>query len=419
MRKVRLFLSGMLLVFGAATAATSESVVQSLRIQNDREHSRIVFDLSADTTRKIFLLNHPDRVVIDLQHARLATKIRKPRSSNPIFGAIRIGRRNDHDLRIVLDLKQKVETKSQMTQTRQGHRLVLDLFASTSAKKSKKPASEKNLRLTETDHSKPRTTRNPRHKNTGSSREASEPGPAESTTRETRNSAKSHQSRADAPISVGPKNANELVVAIDAGHGGSDPGAKGNRGTWEKDVVLSIAKKLTRLIAREPEMRAVLIRDGDYFLALRKRMRLARAANADLFVSIHADANPQLDIRGSSVYTLSQKGASSEAARWLAARENESDRLGGVRLDDKDDMLAEVLLDLSQTATLDASARLADEVLDNLRELGKVHRRTVQSAGFAVLKSPDIPSILVETAFISNPHEERKLGSSAYQDQLA
>ncbi|MGH8476249.1 MAG: N-acetylmuramoyl-L-alanine amidase [Methylococcales bacterium] len=220
-------------------------------------------------------------------------------------------------------------------------------------------------------------------------------------------------------ITAASISANEFVVAIDAGHGGNDSGAKGVRGTREKDVVLSVSKKLERLVAREPGMRAVLIRDGDYFVALRNRMRIARSANADIFVSIHADAYHQSEIRGSSVYTLSQKGASSEAARWLAAGENESDRLGGVRLDDKDDMLAEVLLDLSQTATLDASADLANQVLGNLRQLGKVHKRRVQSAGFAVLKSPDIPSILVETAFISNPHEEKNLRDPNYQGNLA
>jgi N-acetylmuramoyl-L-alanine amidase len=163
----------------------------------------------------------------------------------------------------------------------------------------------------------------------------------------------------------------------------------------------------------------VLIRNGDYFIALRKRIGVARAANADIFISIHADAFHQSNIRGSSVYTLSEKGASSEAARWLAAKENESDLIGGVSLDDKDGTLAEVLLDLSQTATLDASADLANRVLQNLRRLGKAHRPTVQSAGFVVLKSPDIPSILVETAFISNPAEEKNLRNSAYQDKLA
>ena len=216
-----------------------------------------------------------------------------------------------------------------------------------------------------------------------------------------------------------PSQLRDLVIAIDAGHGGEDPGARGRKGTREKDVVLEIARRLAALIEKEPGMRPVMIRDGDYYIGLRKRIEKARSQRADLFISIHADAFRDSRARGSSVYVLSQRGASSEMARWLAARENAADLVGGVSLDDKDDLLAEVLLDLAQTATLEASVEVADNVLQEMKRLGKVHKKQVQHAGFVVLKSPDIPSLLVETAFISNPSEEQRLRNSRHQQQVA
>ncbi len=209
------------------------------------------------------------------------------------------------------------------------------------------------------------------------------------------------------------------TVVIDAGHGGEDSGAIGPRKTKEKQVVFAIAKKLQRLIRNHPGMKPVMIRKGDYYVGLRKRMEIARKAKADLFISIHADAFRNRKVKGASVFTLSNKGASSEMARWLAKHENAADLVGGVSLDDKSDVLKTVLLDLSQTATRDASYEVAQKVLRNFRSIGKLHSYSVQNAGFMVLKSPDIPSILVETAFISNPHEERKLRSSKYQQKMA
>jgi len=210
-----------------------------------------------------------------------------------------------------------------------------------------------------------------------------------------------------------------FVVAIDAGHGGKDPGAHGIKGTQEKKVVFAIAKKLAALINKQRGMKAVLVRKGDYYITLRGRMEIARKANADLFISIHADAFKNRKVSGASVFTLSRRGASSEAARWLANHENSVDLVGGVSLDDKDDVLASVLLDLSQTASQDISQLVAKEVLDNFGHIGKLHSHSVQKAGFMVLKSPDIPSILVETAFISNPQEERRLLSGKYQYKMA
>jgi N-acetylmuramoyl-L-alanine amidase len=210
-----------------------------------------------------------------------------------------------------------------------------------------------------------------------------------------------------------------LTIAIDAGHGGEDPGAKGATGTHEKDVTLAIAKRLKALVDAQPNMRGVLTRDGDYFIPLHGRVVKARKLQADLFVSIHADAFVRPDARGSSVFALSESGATSASARYLAKRENESDLIGGVSLDDKDPYLAKTLLDLSQTATISDSLKLGKAVLGHLGGINDLHKGAVEQAGFAVLKSPDIPSILVETAFISNPEEEKRLNDEEYQDKLA
>ena len=211
----------------------------------------------------------------------------------------------------------------------------------------------------------------------------------------------------------------DIIIAIDAGHGGEDPGALGRHGTREKDVVLAIARRVKAAVDAEPGMKGVLVRTGDYYIPLRNRMTIARKHKADFFVSIHADAFKDARARGSSVYVLSKRGASSEAAKWLAEKENSADLVGGVSLDDKDEILASVLLDLSQTASMQASHDAADQVLRNLRKLGPVHATKVQKARFVVLKSPDIPSMLVETAFISNPKEEKKLRDPSHQTQIA
>ena len=219
------------------------------------------------------------------------------------------------------------------------------------------------------------------------------------------------------PSKKSPKR--DIIIAIDAGHGGNDPGAHGANGTEEKIITLAIAKKLANLIDQQPGMKAFMVRKGDYYVDLRKRMQIARAAKADLFVSIHADAFQNATVKGASVYTLSNVGASNEASRWLADSENASDLVSGVSLNDKDNVLASVLLDLSQTATQDASVNVANKVLKNFQRIGELHYGSVQKAGFLVLKSPDIPSILIETAFISNPTEELKLLNSAHQSKMA
>jgi N-acetylmuramoyl-L-alanine amidase len=329
------------------------------------DNTRLVFDTTGPVEHSLFVLKGPDRLVIDIKDVRLSTDIDKLDFSNSLLSGIRSAQREGNDLRVVLDLKGEVQPKSFVLRPNDeyGHRLVIDLHDS-----AKKPV----------------------------------------LTRTTMESISSRQK------------AREVVIAIDAGHGGDDPGAVGPTGVKEKDVVLAVARKLKRLVDNEPGMRAVMIRDGDYFVGLKKRVKLARETHrADFFISIHADSFKDHRATGSSVYTLSSGGATSEQARMLAEKENASDLIGGVSLDDKDDLLASVLLDLSQTASIEVSTDVASRVLSGLKSVGKLHKRKVEQAGFRVLKSPDLPSILVETAFISNPGEERKLQSSAHQQKLA
>jgi len=338
--------------------------IKNLRVWAPPDHVRLVFDTSDPVSHTLFSLKSPHRLVIDIEKAKWKGVLPSIPENNPLIKSVRSAYRKDGNLRVVLDLKLPVKPKSfVLTPNRQyGHRLVVDLYDEQQSAKLKKPKTLK---------------------------------------------------------AVTRGRLRDVVVAIDAGHGGEDPGAKGKRGTYEKTVVLAIARRLADLVAREKGMRTVMIRKGDYYLGLRKRMELARDQRADLFVSIHADAFRDPRVRGSSVYILSQRGASSEAARWLAERENSADLVGGVTLEDKDDMLASVLLDLSQAGTLQASHEIAGEVLGRLKKVGKTHKRSVQQAGFMVLKSPDVPSILVETAFISNPSEERNLRNSKHQQKLA
>lgn len=347
--------AGLLLLASGGVCAAAQ--LQDVRIWNGPESTRVVFDLSGDTDHQLFTLDDPMRVVVDVSGASRG-EIRSVEGRG-IVQRVRTGERDADTVRLVIDLAQTVRAKSfaLAPNGRYGHRLVVDLEPLNAEPAVQPPA----------------------------------------------------MTMSDKPI----------IIAVDAGHGGEDPGALGRRGTREKDVVLSIARKLAARINDQPNMRAVLIRDGDYYVGLRERITRARTAQADLFVSIHADAFNDHRAHGSSVYVLSSRGASSEHARALARRENESDLIGGVRLDDKDDVLASVLLDISQTAALEASFDAADRMLEEMGDINRLHKPTVQQANFMVLKAPDIPSVLVETAFISNPDEERRLRDEAYQDKLA
>jgi len=366
---VQKLLTGLLFWLAGQGVAFADADFLSVRLWAAPDHTRVVFDTSGPVTHKLFTLQNPDRLVIDVPAAQAKANMQ---TSGGMVKGIRAARNKPDTLRIVLDLKQAAKPRSfNLTPNGQyGHRLVIDLYGDES-------------------------------------------GTASAATTPT---AKPEVKQA---IASQAGDVRDLVIAIDAGHGGDDPGAMGRRKTREKDVVLAIARRLARLVEKEPGMRPVLIREGDYYVGLRQRIEKARKHKADLFISIHADGFTDHRASGSSVYVLSRRGASSEMARVLAARENAADLVGGVSLDDKDDLLREVLLDLSQTATLEASFSVADNMLGELKRIGKTHKTSVQQAGFVVLKSPDIPSILVETAFISNPAEEQKLRDSGHQQQLA
>ena len=348
---------GLLLTAAFATGAE----VQGLRIWSGPESTRLVLDLSQPAEHRVFTLKDPNRVVVDLSGATMHAAALQSEARGYVKG-VRSAPRSGGGLRVVFDLKQRVKPQSFALPPNDtyGHRLVVDL---------KPPAA--------VDRVIKRV--------------------ADTTSRQGR----------------------ELVIAIDPGHGGEDPGATGRRGVREKDVVLGIGRKLAGQINAEPGMRAELIRSGDYFMPLRSRMEKARGAKADFFISIHADAFRTAAARGATVYVLSEKGASDEASRRLAERENASDLVGGVSLKDKDQLLAKVLLDLSQNAALNASTTAGEHVIGSLRGVTRVRKQSVQQAPFLVLKSPDIPSLLIETGYISNPQQESELASAGHQAKLA
>ncbi len=358
------WLLALLLVPIWAHAAT---VVEGARLWPAPDHTRLVLDTGADVSHSIFSLQNPARLVIDIRNANLRADFSKLDLSGSPIRRIRSAPRNGTDLRVVLDLAEDIKPRSFQLEPNQqyGHRLVVDLIQE------------------------------------GASRRAE---PARPVLRD----------------DAGGKR--DIVVVIDAGHGGEDPGAIGPRGTLEKDVVLSMARTLKALVDSKPGYTARMTRTGDYYIDLRSRTLLARKHNADLFVSVHADAFRSPQPSGASVFALSQRGATSETARWLARSENRSDLIGGVggvSLDDKNDVLAGVLLDLSMTASINASIGVGDYILRRLDRVTKLHKPGVEQAAFAVLKSPDIPSILVEAGFISNPGEEQNLRTAAYQRKIA
>ncbi|MCH8159111.1 MAG: N-acetylmuramoyl-L-alanine amidase [Proteobacteria bacterium] len=356
MPRSRQTLIALLLLLSAA--ANAGGTVKDIRIWSEHGKTRVVLDLSQPVEHNIFTLRGPDRLVIDLKDSRLAAALTQLPHGAGSVRSIRSAVRSDGQLRVVLDLNQDVRSRSFTVSPNSqfGDRLVIDLQRVGSLATVKR-ASEKYR-----------------------------PG-------------------------------RDIVVAVDPGHGGYEPGAIGRGGTREKDVALSIAKELARRINAEPGMRAILVRDRDVYIDHRDRTQFARDNRADLFVSIHADAVDDPRANGASVYALSMQGASDEAAHQLAQRENAS--VGGVSLDDKDEVLASVLLDLSQNAALSASLDVGGKVAIELSRVTRMHRRSIQQAGFLVLKSPDMPSILVEAAFISNPAEEKKLRDRAHQGRLA
>ena len=334
--------------------------VEGLRLWSSSESTRFVIDLSAPTQHRVFNLENPNRIVVDLDDTAIAESVKLPDGQGFVSG-IRTGNQPGGKLRVVLDTNENVNAQSFLLEPNQtyGHRLVVDL--------------------------------------------------ALTVVPSVRSSISQLQPAVNRPV----------IVAIDAGHGGDDPGATGSKGLREKDVVLGIAERLAIEVENQPGMEPVLIRTGDYYLPLRSRISRARDSSADLFISIHADAFRDPSVRGATVYVLSDSGASDEAALRLAKRENDADLIGGVSLADKEPLLARVLLDLSQNASISASSAVGERVIRRLSNVTPIRKSRVQRAPFLVLKSPDIPSILIETAYISNPTQESELRTSAYQQSLA
>lgn len=398
----------------AKRALSPGEKISSVRIWPAQDYTRVTFESRAALQHSVAQIKDPERLVLDLQDVDFGSVQRhiagKLAAEDPYIAALRAGRFKPGVVRVVFDLKGEVAPQifSLAPVGEYGHRLVLDIY----------PARPEDpmmalLRSTEPEPPAPRSQPAPAPLGDapaalgGMARELAVANPPEAP----RTSLQQGIAR--------PSASRLIIIALDAGHGGEDPGATGRRGSQEKQVTLMIARRLKAVIDGEPGMRAIMVRDGDYFVPLRERVEKARRVKADLFVSVHADAFVRPHARGSSVFALSENGASSTAARWLAKRENDADLIGGVNLDLKDRHLAQTLLDLSQTATIQDSMKLGRAVLDELGEINTLHKPHVEQAGFAVLKAPDIPSILVETAFISNPDEERKLNDERYQQRMA
>lgn len=345
-----------------SNAVFAQPTIEQIRVWPSPQSTRMVFDLTGPVAHNLFQLSNPDRVVIDLDEADIVYNHSVLDFRSTPMDSIRFGNRDDGGLRIVVDLNQSVRPKSFSLEPNEsyGHRLVLDL---------------------ETDN-------------------ASAVRTIEEVASENR----------------------DIIIAIDAGHGGEDPGASGPNSVREKHVVMAIARQMQRIIDSTPGYKALMVRDGDYYIALRDRAEIARQNRADIFLSIHADAFDQPSANGASVYALSDRGATSERASYLAQKENRADLIGGVgdlSLRDKDDVLASVLLDLSMTATLDSSLRLGAEIVPQMGQITRLHKRQVEQAAFMVLKSPDMPSLLIETGFISNPREARNLADPSFQAKMA
>lgn len=377
--------------------ANSNAQVTFTRVWAGPEYTRVTLESNLPIKYTLSLQSSPDQIVLDLENTSLNPPLgslpTKIDAKDPLIKKASIEYLSSNGVRLTLALKTKAVPRAFTLDPmgKFGYRLVLDVFPPDRAASPSGQNDDPLMALVKASEQKIATK----------AKNASKPAVTL------------------ASFNPRPEKKKTIIVAIDAGHGGKDPGAIGPKGSQEKDITLSIAKKLKAKIDKEPGMLAVLTRTGDYFLPLAVRRTKARSANADLFISVHADAVPRNDARGSSVYALSENGATSTTANWLAQKENESDRIGGIKLNTKDHYLRKTLIDLSINATINDSIKLAGTVLSAIGSVNHLHKRQVEQAGFAVLKSPDIPSILVETAFISNPSEEEKLKSESYQDRMA
>ncbi|MFA5914958.1 MAG: N-acetylmuramoyl-L-alanine amidase [Burkholderiales bacterium] len=405
-RLAEIFSTLVLLVFAFIANAGAAERISAIRVWPAQDYTRITIEASQPIRHELLLVKNPDRLVLDLEGVDFDSVQReisgKILPSDPYIGQMRAGRYKPGVVRVVLDLKTEVKPQIFMLEPvgDYGHRLVLDVYPLVPIDPLmallQKPEVKAGTGASTTEVALPATQ----------DAAAPEVGPAPS-------------GKTEPAVRAKPVVSRLVTIVVDAGHGGEDPGAKGRGGSREKNVTLTIARKLKAIIDAEPNMRAVLTRDGDYFIPLQVRVQKARRVHADLFVSVHADAFVGSHARGSSVFALSERGATSTAAKLLAKRENDADLIGGVDLNVKDRYLAMTLADLSLTAQINDSLKLGKAVLSELGGVNDLHKGRVEQAGFAVLKAPDIPSILVETAFISNPDEERKLNDEAYQEKMA
>ncbi len=373
--------------------------IAAVRVWPAVDYTRVTIETDEKLKVSHFMVKDPGRLVVEVEgvdlDAKLKSLVAQIQSNDPYIAQVRVGQNRPGVVRMVLDLKQDIQPQvfSLEPVGEYRHRLVFDLYPTHPVD----PIGE----LLQTDRATPSAA--PSQTPSATPRAAAETVP-----------------RTDQEATVAPGEFTRMItIALDPGHGGEDPGAIGRGGNYEKDVVLAIARRLKTRLELQPNVRVLLTRDGDYFVPLHTRVQKARKVQADLFVSVHADAFIEPTARGSSVFALSEKGASSTAARWLANKENAADLIGGINIRSKHPQLASVLLDLSTTAQINDSLKLAKYVLNEIGSINRLHKPRVEQAGFAVLKAPDIPSILVETAFISNPEEEAKLTDEKYQDQMA
>ena len=384
-----------LLVTRTGFAAAASGSVMGVRVWPSKDYTRVTLEYSDELKYTQLMVADPPRLVVDIEGVEFNSVLQslpgKISEADPYIKLIRAGRNRPGVVRLVIELKSEIKPQIFTLKPigEYGHRLVLDLYPS-------EPIDPLMAMLEESENS---------------TEAAIERAAGKSPSRNDKPADKNKGDKLDI--------ARLVTIVLDPGHGGEDPGAIGRRGTYEKTVTLSIAKRLKAKIDAQPNMRAVLTRDSDFFVPLGQRVQKARRVNADLFISVHADAFIKPTARGSSVFALSEGGASSTAARWLAQKENAADLIGGVNIGVKDPYLARTLLDLSQTATINDSLKVGKSVLGELGGINTLHKAEVEQAGFAVLKAPDIPSILIETAFISNPEEEAKLTDNEYQDQMA
>lgn len=425
---------GTLLLSVCVPQAANAAKILAVRVWPAEDYTRVTLENDIELNTNFFTVKNPERLVVDIEGLELNSTLKelvaKIQPNDPYIKQVRVGQNKPNVVRLVFDLKEEISPQVFTLQPvgNYKHRLVFDLYPANPAdpiaaliEKGEWHKDTQNKSIAPTTPTMAGEVKADGKSDQKASRPElmAEAKPDDKSALKHNEKTEPHLTEKAQDKPAAPAMTRMITIAIDPGHGGEDPGATGRGGSREKDVVLAIAKRLKAKIEQQPNMRVMLTRDADYFVPLNVRVQKARAVQADLFMSVHADAFVNSSARGSSVFVLSDKGASSTAARWLADKENAADLIGGVNIKNHDKQLASVLLDLSTTAQINDSLKLGKVVLTEISGINKLHKGSVEQAGFAVLKAPDIPSILIETAFISNPEEEAKLTDDAYQDQMA